>query len=73
MDNLILTILIAAILMGVVVAALGIGLILTGKSRLKKGCGMAPSKKKEGQCPLCGTEKKCEEEKQEENHERGDR
>jgi len=59
MDNLILTIIAAIILMGLVIAGLAIGLILTGKQRLKRGCGMSPDKKKKGDssCPMCGEKK----------------
>ncbi|NGX61370.1 MAG: hypothetical protein K940chlam9_00855 [Chlamydiae bacterium] len=69
MDNLLLTILAAVILMGLVIAGLAIGLLLTGKNRLKRGCGKVPRKGKEeepGSCPLCGEEEKCPE-KGEEN------
>gem|GEM_PF-1860712 len=63
--NLILTILIAALLMGLVIAALSIGLLLTGKSRLRRGCGWSlvkkPKKNSEDKnddltnsCTLCG-------------------
>lgn len=61
MDNLILTIILSLILMGLVIIGLSIGLILTGKSRLKRGCGLTPgkSKKDKNSCPICGEEKSC--------------
>ena len=62
MDNLVLTIIVAVILMGLVVAALAIGLLITGKSKLRRGCGLAPSNDKKKQCPLCGADKECKEE-----------
>jgi len=59
MDNLLFTIIAAIILMGLVITGLAIGLILTGKSRLKRGCGLSPKKKKDDDtsCPLCGDKK----------------
>lgn len=59
MDNFILTIIAAIILIGLAIAGLAIGLILTGKSRLKRGCGFSPDKKKKGDssCPTCGDRK----------------
>ncbi len=53
------TIIAAIIIMGFVVVGLLIGYLITGKNRLKKGCGMTP-KDKDGPCPLCGTKKKCD-------------
>lgn len=67
MVSLILTIIASVLLMGLVVAGLAIGLILTGKSRLKRGCGLSPDKKKkeedgDSSCPLCGDQKdECDE------------
>ena len=54
--------------MGFVITALSIGLLLTGKSRLSRGCGLAPRKKKPGDekeddvgsCPLCGDKTRCD-------------
>ena len=61
MSSLVLTILAAAVVMGLVIAGLSIGLILTGKSRLKKRCGQTPEDKKKGQgCTLCGGKPKCD-------------
>lgn len=59
-DTLILTIIFAILLMGLAVAGLGIGLILTGKSKLRRGCGYSPEKKKTT-CSLCGDQKRCDE------------
>lgn len=53
-----LTILLAFIVLAVVVAGLAIGLLLTGKSRLRRGCGRAPTEKK-GNCPLCKNRDQC--------------
>lgn len=58
------TIVAAILLMGVVVLLLGIGWLLTGKSRLRKGgCGSFPSKNKKGDssCSTCGSKRSCEE------------
>jgi len=66
--NLILTIILALFMMGIVIAGLAIGLILTGKSRLRKGCGLTPKKGKhkntrdESTCSLCGNKQECEKE-----------
>lgn len=60
--NLVLTILLAAVLMGLVVAVLSIGLIVTGKSRLRRGCGKIPRKGEptsSEECSLCGDKKAC--------------
>ncbi len=58
MDHLLFTILAAIVLMGLAVTLLAIGLILTGKSRLKKGCGSLPQGRKKdcqgkSSCSLC--------------------
>lgn len=70
MSSLVLTILAAAVVMGLVVAGLSIGLILTGKSRLKKRCGQTPEDKKSGRgCTLCGGKPKCDpDDLDDENH-----
>jgi len=62
----ILTIIIAIILMGLVVAGLAIGLLITGRSRLRKRCGWTPGKKDEKTttCPICGDKKICDEEEE---------
>jgi hypothetical protein len=60
--NLTTTILAASLLMGLAVLGLLIGYLITGKTRLRKGCGMQP-KDKDGPCTLCGTKKKCDKEK----------
>lgn len=65
MSNLALTILAAIILMGLVVAGLALGLIITGKSKLRKGCGLTPDTKKgksSPTCPICGEKQSCEKE-----------
>ncbi len=60
------TIIASIILMGVVVIFLGIGWILTGKSRLRgKGCGYIPSKdNKNNTCGTCGKTTSCKEEEE---------
>ncbi len=65
MGNVWTTIVIAAIVVLLAVAGLAIGLILTGKSKLRMGsCGWDPNKKRDDscgkkiQCPLCKPEKK---------------
>lgn len=65
METFWLTILAAVILMVLVCAGLAIGRILTGKSRLKRGCGLNPMADKEktkSTCPLCNEKKICEKE-----------
>ncbi len=57
MGNLGLTILIAAIIVTLAAAGLGIGLLITGKSRLKRGCGKSPDKKGRDECSICGEKK----------------
>lgn len=56
------TILAAIVIMGLVVLALLSGFLITGKIRLKKRCGMTP-KNGDDSCPLCGSDKRCDEEK----------
>lgn len=63
--NLPLTIIAALILMAFVIAALGIGLLLTGKSRLRKRCGYVP-KSGESTCQICGDKKVCKPEEKDE-------
>ncbi len=70
MNNLVSTIIAAVILMVLVVLALGIGRLLSGKNRLKKGCGLTPKDK--GSCPTCGAKKSCEE-KEENDDEHSDK
>ena len=60
--NLTTTIIAASVLMGLAVLGLLIGYLITGKTKLRKGCGMQP-KDKEGPCPMCGTKKECDKEK----------
>lgn len=75
MSQLLWTIIFSIALMALVIAGLGIGLILTGKSRLKKGCGLSPKEKKKGDssCPLCGEKETCPENDQqgEDDHSNG--
>lgn len=43
-----------------VVLGFAIGRLLTGKNKLRKGCGMTPKDKHTKHCNLCGAEKICE-------------
>ena len=69
MDNLVLTIILSLILMLLVIAGLAIGLILTGKSRLKRGCGLTPGRKRrdDSTCQICGKKEICEKEEEEDD------
>jgi hypothetical protein len=71
MDSLVLTLILAVIVMALVIAGLGIGLILTGKSRLRRGCGLIPGKKNGNDtCPMCGDKKVCDKQDDEPNNDR---
>lgn len=59
-NNLLITIIAAFILMLLVAAALGIGWLLSGKDRLRKGCGWKPKDKDSKTCDICGAKKKCD-------------
>lgn len=61
MNNLLITILAAFILMVLVVIALAIGWLLSGKNRLRKRCGWQPKDKNSSTCNICGAKKKCDE------------
>lgn len=56
MNSLWTTIILAIILFGLALVSLGIGLLLTGKVRLKKKCGW---EEKSGSCSIC-KKKECE-------------
>lgn len=73
-QSLFLTIVLAILVMGLVVAGLGIGLLLTGRQRLRRGCGSIPKKKDKGDssCPMCGDRKTCEEPDDERNDRKTD-
>ncbi len=60
MNNLLITIIAAIILMILVVAALGIGWLLSGKDRLRKRCGWQPKDKSSSTCHICGEKKECD-------------
>ncbi|MFN0065787.1 MAG: hypothetical protein ACKVOH_06090 [Chlamydiales bacterium] len=64
MRYLIFTIIAAIIIMGLVVLGFAIGKLLTGKNRLRKGCGMTPKDPQDNStsCHICGSRNKCEEE-----------
>ena len=66
-SSLVLTIVLALIVMGAVIVGLAIGLLITGKSRLRRGCGHTPKREKQAHqddetstCSLCGQSKACE-------------
>ncbi len=57
MNTLLLTIIIAFIAVIVAIGLLGIGWLLTGKSKIQRGaCGRDPTKKREEEC---GTSTSC--------------
>lgn len=59
MNTLWITIIAAIVIMTFVVIGFAIGRIITGKNRLRKGCGMTPKDGKN--CNICGASKKCDE------------
>lgn len=71
MDNLILTLTIAFVLIAIALSLLGIGWLITGKSKIKPGaCGRLPNKNKDDSCgdktlcDLCENDKSdCEKDK----------
>ena len=72
MNTVVLTIVAAILIMIGVAILLGIGWLLTGKSRLKRGtCGSLPcDKEKTTNCMICGAKKivEQEEEKKDDNN-----
>jgi len=60
MSNFWITIIAAIILMGFVVLGLGIGKLISGKNRLRRGCGLNPDKKNKDSCSICGKDEKCD-------------
>ena len=58
--GLVFTLLAAFVLLIVASALLGVGYLITGKTRLKGSCGMDPNKRRSGKCgkdiacPTCG-------------------
>jgi len=54
------TILLSVIIIGICLVGLSIGLILTGKPKLKKGCGSLPKDKQcgSGSCEICTPKQK---------------
>jgi hypothetical protein len=62
-----MTVIMAAVVIGLAVAGLSIGRILTGRSRLRRGCGYTPKrsrdKNEEGSCSICGEKRECEDER----------
>lgn len=58
MSSFLITVVLTVVLVSLAIIGLSIGLILTGKSRIRKGgCGMVPGKKRDESCdeqPSCG-------------------
>lgn len=53
MPNLFLTLVIAFVIIVFAIALMAIGWLITGKTRIEKGCGKDPSKKKDDSCHTC--------------------
>lgn len=59
MSNLFLTLVLAFLVVVLALACLAISWLVTGKNRLRKGCGQAPTSsscQSTGSCGLCGKE-----------------
>lgn len=52
-SNLFLTLVIAFVIIVFAIALLAIGWLITGKTRIEKGCGKDPTKKKDKGCHTC--------------------
>lgn len=52
-SNLFLTLVIAFVIIVFAIALLAIGWLITGKTRIEKGCGKDPTKKKDDSCNTC--------------------
>lgn len=63
----IFTIIAAIVIMVFVVIGFAIGRIVSGKNRLRKGCGMTPKDRHTKHCNICGAEKICEENEDEDD------
>lgn len=62
MSDLVKTIVAAVIVLILAAICLGIGWLISGKNRLRKGCGMRPKDPSDSStCPLCGGGESCEE------------
>ncbi len=53
MPDLFLTLVIAFVIIVFAIALLAIGWLITGKTRLEKGCGRDPTKKRDESCHTC--------------------
>lgn len=53
MSNLFLTLVIAFVIIVFAIALMAIGWLITGKTRIEKGCGKDPTKKKDDSCHSC--------------------
>ncbi len=53
MSNLFLTLVIAFVIIVFAIALLAIGWLITGKTKIQKGCGIDPNKKKDDNCNSC--------------------
>lgn len=53
MSNLFLTLVIAFVVIVFAIALLAIGWLITGKTKIEKGCGRDPTKKKDESCTIC--------------------
>jgi hypothetical protein len=52
-SNLFLTLVIAFVIIVFAIAFLAIGWLITGKTKLERGCGKDPTKKKDKSCNTC--------------------
>lgn len=57
MSNLFLTLIIAFVVIVLAIAALAIGWLITGRTRIERSCGRDPTQKKEDSC---GTKRTCD-------------
>lgn len=57
MSNLFLTLIIAFVVIVLAIAALAIGWLITGRTRIERSCGRDPTQKKE---ESCGTQRTCD-------------
>ena len=53
MSNLFLTLVVAFVIIVFAIALLAIGWLITGKTRIEKGCGRDPTKKRDESCHSC--------------------
>ena len=62
MNTLFVTILVAIVIMAFVVLGFAVGRLITGKNKLRKGCGWTPKDKNSKGCDMCGRSEPCEKE-----------